>query len=86
MKNAVGGTEWLGHFIVQKNQLYHATAMRNFLQGESLTKPKWEIITPNVSHPDLRGFCLQSEGQSWAWVQNKDYTWVKAGHYGKTPP
>ena len=86
MKNAVGGTEWLGHFIVQKDQLYHATAMRNFLQGESLTKPKREIITPNVSHPDLRGFCLQSEGQSWAWVQNKDYTWVKAGHYGKTPP
>lgn len=86
MKNAVGGTEWLGHFIVQKDQLYHATAMRNFLQGESLTKPKWEIITPNVSHLNLRGFCLQSEGQSWAWVQNKDYTWVKAGHYGKTPP
>lgn len=86
MKNAVGGTEWLGHFIVQKNQLFHATAIRNFLEGESLTKPHWEIVTPVVSHQDLRGFCLQSEGKSWVWVQNKYYTWVEAGHYGKTPP
>ncbi|MCE5347369.1 MAG: DUF5060 domain-containing protein [Bacteroidales bacterium] len=86
MKNAVGGTEWLGHFIVQKNQLFHATAMRNFLEGESLTKPHWEIVTPVVSHPDLRGFCLQSEGNSWVWIQNKFYTWLEAGHYGKTPP
>jgi hypothetical protein len=85
-KNAVGGTEWLGHFIDRKNQLYHATAISNFLKGESLTKPKWEIVTPNVSHQDLRGFSLQSEGQSWAWIQNKYYTWVEAGHYGKTPP
>jgi hypothetical protein len=86
MKNAVGGTEWLGQFIDRKNQLFHATAIRNFLEGESLTKPRWEIVTPVVSHPDLRGFCLQSEGKSWAWVQNKFYTWVEAGHYGKTPP
>ncbi len=85
-KNAVGGTEWLGHFIDRKNQLYHATAIRNFLKGESLTNPKWEIIIPNVTHNDLRGFSLQSKDQSWAWIQNKYYTWVEAGHYGKTPP
>ena len=85
-KNALGGTEWLGHFIVKKNQLYHAAAMRNFLQGESLTKPKFQIVTPNVSHQDLRSFGLQGEGKSWAWIQNKYYTWVEAGHYGKKPP
>ncbi|MEN6497418.1 MAG: hypothetical protein ABFD16_24235, partial [Thermoguttaceae bacterium] len=86
LKNAVGGTEWLGAFIDRKNQLFHATAMRNYLAGESLTRPRWEIATPTVSHPDLRGFCLQSDGKSLAWVQNRFYTWFEAGHQGKTPP
>lgn len=85
-KNAVGGTEWLGHFIVKRDQLFHATALRNFLEGESLTKPHWEIVTPETAHPDLRAFCLQSAGKSWAWVQNRFYTWVEAGHYGRKPP
>ena len=85
-KNAVGGTEWLGQFIVSRNQLFHATAMRNFLEGESLTKPHWEITAPIVSHADLRGFSLQSEGKSWVWIQNRFYNWLDAGHYGKKPP
>ena len=86
LKNAVGGTEWLGAFIVQRNQLCHATAMRNYLAGESLTKPRWEVATPVVSHADLRGFCLQSDGKTLAWVQNRFYSWYEAGHQGKAPP
>lgn len=86
LKNAVGGTEWLGGFIVQRDQLCHATAMRNYLAGESLTKPYWGMVTPTVSHADLRGFALQSEGKSLAWVQNRFYTWFEAGHQGKAPP
>ncbi len=86
LKYAVGGTEWLGQFIVQRNQLCHAMAIRNYLAGESLTRPHWEMATPAVSHPDLRGFCLQSEGKSLAWIQNRFYNWIEAGHQGKTPP
>jgi hypothetical protein len=86
LKNAVGGTEWMGAFIDRKNELYHATAMRNYLAGESLTKPHWEMATASVSNEDLRGFCLTSEGKSLAWVQNRFYTWLEAGHQGKTPP
>lgn len=86
LKNAVGGTEWLGAFIVQRNQLCHATAMRNYLAGESFTKPRWEMATPTVSHADLRGFCLQSDGKTLAWVQNRFYTWYEAGHRGKASP
>ncbi|GEM_PF-1732612 len=85
-KNAVGGTEWLGQWIDRKKELYHATAISNFLKGESLVKSHWEVASPVVSHNDLRGFCLESEGRSWAWVQNKFYTWLEAGHYGKKPP
>ena len=76
----------MGAFIDRENELYHATAMRNYLAGESLTKPHWEIAAPTVSHADLRGFCLQSDGKSLAWVQNRFYTWFEAGHQGKTPP
>jgi hypothetical protein len=86
LKNAVGGTEWLGAFIVERNQLCHAGAMRDYLAGESLTKPHWEIATATVSRPDLRGFALESDGKSLAWVQNRFYTWIEAGHEGKTPP
>ncbi len=86
LKNAVGGTEWLGAFIDRKNELYHATAIRNYLEGESLTRPHWEIGSPAVSHRDLRGFSLISEGKSLAWVQNRFYTWLEAGHQGKKPP
>lgn len=86
LKGAVGGTEWLGAFIDQKNELYHATAMRNYLEGESLTKPRWEMAAAPVSHPDLRGFALVSDGKSLAWVHNRFYTWHEAGHLGKTPP
>ncbi|MBI5684897.1 MAG: hypothetical protein HZC54_07440 [Verrucomicrobia bacterium] len=86
LKNAVGGTEWLGAFIVQRDQLCHAAAMRAYLAGESLVKPHWEMATPTVSHTDLRGFCLQSDGKTLAWVQNRFYTWYEAGHQGKTLP
>jgi hypothetical protein len=86
LKNAVGGTEWLGAFIVQRNQMCHAAAMRDYLAGESLTKPHWEMATPTVSHADLRGFCLVSEAKTLAWVQNRFYNWYEAGHQGKTPP
>lgn len=85
-KNAVGGTEWLGQFIVARDQLFHATAIRNYLEGESLTRPRWEIVAGEVSHPDLRGFALRSEGKSLAWVQNRFYTWIIAGHEGQKPP
>jgi len=86
LKNAVGVTEWLGAFIDRKNELYHATALRNYLAAESLTKPGWEMATPTVSHADLRGFCLQCEGKTLAWVQNRFYNWYEAGHQGKKPP
>ena len=86
LKNAVGGTEWLGAFIDRKNELHHATAIRNYLAGESLTKPHWEVQNPVVSHEDLRGFCLTSEGKTLAWVQNRFYSWFEAGHRGKAPP
>jgi len=85
LKNAVGGTEWLGAFIVQRNQMCHAAALREYLKGESLTKPRWEMATPVVSHADLRGFCLQSEEKTLAWIQNRFYNWFEAGHQGKTP-
>ena len=64
----------------------HAAAMRSYLAGESLTKPRWEIATPTVSHTDLRGFCLQSDGKTLAWVQNRFYNWYESGHQGKIPP
>lgn len=86
LKNAVGGTEWLGAFIVQRDQLCHAAAMRAFLAGESLTRPHWEMATPAVSHAGLRAFSLRSEGKSLAWVQNRSYNWFEAGHQGKAPP
>ncbi|MDD4870616.1 MAG: hypothetical protein PHR77_08645 [Kiritimatiellae bacterium] len=86
LKNAVGGTEWMGAFIVQRNQMCHATAIRNYLAGESLTRSHWEMASPVISHADLRGFCLQSEGKSLVWVQNRFYTWLEAGHQGKAPP
>lgn len=86
LKNAVGGTEWLGAFIVQRNETYHAAAMRAYLDGESLTQPRWEMATLGVSHPDLRAFCLVSEPKTLAWVQNRFYNWYEAGHLGKTPP
>ncbi len=57
----MGGTEWPGAFIDQKNELHHATAMRNYLDGESLTRPRWEMATAAVSHKDLHGFALISE-------------------------
>lgn len=86
MKNAVGGTDWLGHFIVDKNQLFHATAIRNYLVGESLTKTRWLMTTPTVSDNNLRGFALQSEGKSLVWVWNRFYDWYQAGHQGNNPP
>jgi len=86
LKHAVGGTEWLGAFIDGKNELYHAAAMRNYLQGESLTGPHWEMAAPAVSDDGLRGFCLQTDGKSLAWVHNRRYTWYEAGHQGKKPP
>ncbi|OGV64797.1 MAG: hypothetical protein A2283_04030 [Lentisphaerae bacterium RIFOXYA12_FULL_48_11] len=86
LKNAVGGTEWMGAFIVQRNQMCHASAIRNYLAGESLTKLHWEMTKPEVSHADLRGFCLQSDGKSLVWIQNRYYNWLEAGHQGKVPP
>lgn len=86
LKGAVGGTEWLGAFIDQKNELYHATAVAKYLEGESLTKPRWEIGDAAVSHPDLRGFCLAADGKTLVWVQNRFYTWLEAGHRGEKPP
>lgn len=86
LKRAVGGTEWLGAFIVQRNEMYHAAAIRKYLAGESLTERRWEIDTPVVSHQDLRGFVLRTEGKSLAWVQNRLYTWLEAGHKGRVPP
>ena len=86
LKGAVGGTEWLGAFIDQKNELYHAAAMRNYLEGESLTRPHWEMARASASHQDLRGFALLSDAKTLAWVQNRFYTWIEAGHQGKTPP
>lgn len=86
LKHAVGGTEWLGQFIDAKNELYHATAIKKYLDGESLTKRHWETTPTAVSLPDLRGFCLRGDARSFAWVQNRFYTWLEAGHRGKTPP
>lgn len=86
LKRAVGGTEWMGAFIVKKNEMYHAAAVRSYLEGESLTKQRWEIDTPVTSHPDLRGFVLRTEGKSLVWVQNRFYTWLEAGHRGHVPP
>lgn len=85
-KNAVGGTEWLGHAIWKKNELYHATAIHNFLKGESLTEPQWKTNTAITSNDNLLGFALESDSKSWVWVWNKNYGWLKAGHYGKNAP
>ncbi len=66
--------------------MYHATAIAKYLEGESLTKPHWQIETPAVSHQDLRGFALRSEAKTLVWVQSRFYTWIEAGHQGKKPP
>lgn len=86
LKNAVGGTEWLGAFIVGRGEMCHAAAVRNFLAGESLTKPHWEMATAPVSNEALRCLCLVSEGRSLAWIHNRSYSWIEAGHRGKAPP
>lgn len=85
LKGAVGGTEWMGAFIDRKNELYHATAIAKYLEGESLTKPHWQIQTPEVSDQNLRAFALQSQAKTLVWVQNRAYTWIEAGHQGQTP-
>lgn len=85
-KNAVGGTEWLGQWIYYKNELYHATAMKNYLEGEPITKMNMQISSPELTNPDLRGFCLQSDRKTMVWVQNRFYNWLDAGHNGKKPP
>ncbi len=85
-KNAVGGTEWLGQWIYYKNELYHATAMKNYIEGEPIARMHLEMASPELSNADLRGFCLQSENKTLVWVQNRFYNWLDAGHNGKTPP
>lgn len=86
LKNAVGGTEWLGAFIVERGEMCHAAAIRDFLAGESLTKPHWATAAPAVSNENLRCLCLLSDGKSLAWIHNRAYTWLEAGHRGKAPP
>jgi len=85
-KNSVGGTEWLGQWIYYKNELYHATAMKKFIEGEPITKMNLEMSKPELTNPDLRGFCLQAEEKTMVWIQNRFYNWLEAGHNGEKPP
>lgn len=77
LKHAGGGTEWLANMMDEKKQLYHAAAMHNYLQGESLTAAPFEIALPTVSDEKLRAFALKSEDKTLVWVQNRDYTWYR---------
>lgn len=84
-KAAAGGTEWLCNMVDKKGELYHAKAISNFLKGESLTTPRREIVTPEVSDAGLRAFALQSDEQSLVWVHNNFYTWHNIGVLKKKP-
>lgn len=84
-KAAAGGTEWLCNMVDKKGELYHAKAINSFLKGESLTKPRWEIVTPQISDAGLRAFQLQSDEKSMVWVNNNFYTWFNVGVQKKKP-
>lgn len=84
-KAAAGGTEWLCNMVDKKGELYHAKAINAYLKGESLTKPRWETVTPQTSDPGLRAFQLQSDGKSLIWVHNNFYTWFNIGVQKKKP-
>ncbi len=85
LKYAGGGTAWLCNVLDSKNHLFHAAALERYIEDESLTKPKWEIKTAEVSDANLRSFVLQSADKCLVWVQNKHYTWYNVGVRKLTP-
>jgi hypothetical protein len=68
MKLACGGTEWFNVELDADNRLVHAKAIAQFLDGEHLTKTRWEIAKPEISDKQLRTFALCSERKTLAWV------------------
>ena len=88
MKLACGGTEWFNVELDAGNRLVHAKAIAQFLDGEHLTKTRWEIAKPEISDKQLRAFALRSERKTLAWVvkpPTKDPTPAVAGAVLKIP-
>jgi hypothetical protein len=68
MKLACGGTEWFNVELDDGNRLVHAKAIAQYLDGEHLTKVRWEIAKPEISDSQLRAFALRSAHKTLAWV------------------
>ncbi len=84
LKSAAGGTDWLANIIDHQGELYHAAALYKYLEGESLTKTRWEIRTPTVGDLNLGAFALQADGKTLVWAHNKRYTWYSDGQLKQT--
>jgi hypothetical protein len=68
MKMAGGGTDWFNVELDANNLMFHSKAISKYLDGESLTKPQWEIAKPVVSATGLDAFALKSANQTMAWI------------------
>jgi hypothetical protein len=68
MKMAGGGTDWFNVELDANNLMFHSKAISQYLDGESLTKPQWEIAKPVVSATGLDAFALKSANQTMAWI------------------
>jgi len=75
MKHAAGGTEWLNRLLHKDGALTHAKALSRFLDGESLTRPRWKQATPKCSDAQVMAFVLQSDDATWCWAVNRKHTW-----------
>lgn len=88
MKLACGGTEWFNVELDDGNRLFHAKAIAQYLDGEHLTKVRWQIATPEISDKQLRAFALRSERKTLVWIVKppaKDPTPVVKGAVLKIP-
>ncbi|HBY58208.1 MAG TPA: hypothetical protein DEH78_00190 [Solibacterales bacterium] len=75
-KSAAGGTEWQVNVLDNDNQMFHAKAFARYLDGESLTKTRWDRAAVKTSQPGLNAWALQTSGKTLGWILNRSWNWL----------
>ncbi|MGD0774782.1 MAG: hypothetical protein ABSC05_18355 [Candidatus Solibacter sp.] len=76
IKNAASGTDWMVNVLDHDNQLFHAKALAQFLDGESLTAKPFEQSDAATSDSKLTAFALRNSDKTLAWVVNRTWNWM----------
>jgi hypothetical protein len=76
IKNAASGTDWLVNVLDHDNQLFHAKALANFLDGENLTAKPYQMAEAPASDARLTGFALRNDSKTLVWLVNRTWNWL----------